>query len=73
VVIERINGYFGYRAVARLKIRQGPVPRRRARPMAAAPDPADGRAVDLAVADITDPQLKAALAGFGRALHGRKP
>jgi hypothetical protein len=73
VVIERINGYFGYRAVARLKIRQGPVPRRRARPMIAALDPAAVRAVDLAVADIADPQLKAALAGFGRALHGRKP
>src|SRR5215475_13317525 len=25
-VVERINGYFGYRAVARLRIHQGPVP-----------------------------------------------
>ena len=73
MVIERINSYFGYRAVARLKIRQGPVPRRRRRLPTPAPDPAAGRAIDLAVADIADPQLKAALAGFGRALHGRKP
>ncbi len=73
MVIERINSYFGYRAVARLKIRQGPVPRRRGRRPSPAPDPAAGRTVDLAVADIADPQLKAALAGFGRALHGRKP
>jgi hypothetical protein len=73
VLIERINGYFGYRAVARLKIRQGPVPRARAKRPAPAPDPAAGRAVDQAVADIADPRLRAALAGFGRALHGRKP
>lgn len=74
VVIERINGYFGYRAVARLKIRQGPIPRLRARPATVAVplDPAAAQAVDSAVADIADPQLKAALAGFGRALRGRK-
>jgi len=29
LLIERVNVYFGYRAVARLTIRQGPLPRRR--------------------------------------------
>ncbi len=72
VVIERINGYFGYRAVARLKIRQGPIPRRRRRRAAPPPDPAAERAVDSAVAPIEDPGLRAALAGLGRALRGRK-
>lgn len=69
VVIERINSYFGYRAVGRLKIRQGPLPRRRPPPPVAATDPAAAQAVDRAVAGIADPALKAALAGFGRALH----
>ncbi len=73
VVIERINGYFGYRAVTRLKIRQGPLPRGRARPAPMAPDPAVAREVDAAVAEVADPRLRAALAGFGRALHRRKP
>ena len=74
VVIERINGYFGYRAVARLRIRQGPIPRPRARgtPAAAPLDPAAAQAVDSAVAEIADPGLRAALAGLGRALRGRK-
>lgn len=74
VVIERINGYFGYRAVAHIRIRQGPIPRPRARgtPAAVPLDPAAARAVDSAVADIADPQLRAALAGLGRALRGRR-
>ncbi|MGE3304185.1 MAG: DUF721 domain-containing protein [Hyphomonadaceae bacterium] len=72
VLIERINGYFGYRAVARLKIRQGPVPRQRRRREVAPPDPAAARAVDDAVAPVEDPALRAALAGFGRALRGSK-
>lgn len=73
VVIERINGYFGYRAVARLKIRQGPIPRSRRQPVTPPPaDPAAAREIDRAVADVSDPALRAALAGFGRALRGRK-
>ena len=73
VVIERINGYFGYRAVARLKIRQGPLPRGRTRPAPLPPDPAVAREVDEAVAGVADPLLRAALAGFGRALRRSKP
>jgi hypothetical protein len=32
VILERINGFFGYRAVGRLAIRQGPLPQRRPKP-----------------------------------------
>ena len=73
MVVERINGYFGYRAVARLRIRQGPIPRSRRRqaPPAHA-DPATLGAIDHAVSLVSDPGLRSALAGFGRALHGRK-
>ncbi|GIK96213.1 MAG: hypothetical protein BroJett029_04220 [Alphaproteobacteria bacterium] len=73
MVVERINGYFGYRAVGRLKIRQGPIPRsRRRQPPPVPVDPAASGEVDHAVSLVSDPGLRSALAGFGRALRGRR-
>ena len=73
VVLERINSYFGYRAVAKLRIQQGPVPRtvraKTARPTAPAEDPA----VDAAVSGVADETLRQRLSQFGRALKARKP
>jgi hypothetical protein len=73
VVLERINSYFGYRAVAKLRIQQGPVPRparpRTARPEATEQDPA----VETAVSGIDDPALRQRLSRFGHALKSRKP
>jgi hypothetical protein len=73
VVLERINSYFGYRAVVRLRIQQGPVPRpvRRKEPV-----PIDSRedpAVDALVGSIGDEDLRRRLGQFGRALKTRKP
>jgi hypothetical protein len=67
-VLERINGYFGYRAVARLKLHQGPLPsgRRAERPPARAIDDAD---IVRAVADVEDEGLRRALHGLGRSLR----
>jgi hypothetical protein len=73
VVLERINSYFGYRAVAKLRIQQGPVPRAtRARARAPATT-AEDPAVEAAVSGITDETLRQRLSQFGRALKGRKP
>lgn len=73
VVLERINSYFGYRAVVRLRIQQGPVPRpsRRQLPRdtAAIEDPA----IDALVKPVADEQLRQRLGNFGRALKARKP
>jgi hypothetical protein len=69
VIIERINGYFGYSAVRRLKILQGPVPRKPEPPPTvdhAAPVVAE--AIDSEVVSVSDDRLRDALAGFGRAL-----
>lgn len=72
-VIERINGYFGYPAVARLKIVQAPLPvRRDPRP----PDPpplngAEAASVARAVAAVADPDLRAALERLGHAVRRR--
>lgn len=73
LVVERINSHFGYRAVARLRIRQGPIPRPPRRSSALRPvDPEAAREIDKAVETIADPALRAALVGFGRALRSRK-
>ncbi len=75
VLIERINAFFGYGAVARLAFIQGP-------PLAAAPPPPVLRklsaeeqgAIDTRVARVADPELRAALARLGTAIAGtRRP
>ena len=68
-VIERINGFFGYKAVARLKLIHAPM----VRPRSAAPRPrplsaAEGAAIDAAARTIPDADLSEALARFGRTL-----
>ena len=74
-VIDRINTYFGYRAVARLSILQGPILRRLSRPRAAARDltPAEEKSVVDAVAATRDPELAQALAALGRAVAAASP
>lgn len=64
-LLERINGHFGYRAVARLAITQGPLPRRS--PPKPPPAPlADAEEVERRVAAVADPEVKEALARLGR-------
>lgn len=65
LIIERINTHFGYRAVAAIKITQGPLPPRaeRAKPRPPGPLPPD-LAHDLARVD--DPELRRVLEALGR-------
>jgi hypothetical protein len=73
VLIERINGFFGYRAVARLALRQGPIaqPPGTQRPPPPAPlTPGEEIRLEAAVASIEDPDLRAALARLGRSVIG---
>jgi hypothetical protein len=67
LVIERVNNFFGRAAVARLVLRQGPLPLAGpAPPPAAPPLPVDqARALDTRLAGIADPELRRALAGLG--------
>ena len=72
VLLERINAFFGYRAVARLALRQGPP----ARAAASRPEPPrplateERQALDQTVAPVADPELRAALARLGTAVIG---
>jgi hypothetical protein len=74
-ILERINGFFGYPAVTRLRLIQAP-PRSRSRPTPRVDRPvsaADELAVSEAVQVIRDPGLRTALADLGRALKSRPP
>ncbi len=77
LLLERINGYFGYHAVARLRLQQGPLPEAGGGPTSAgggaaeargAPSGGDGTVPGLDRAPSLDPALGAALARLGRAL-----
>ncbi|MEQ8355065.1 MAG: DUF721 domain-containing protein [Kiloniellaceae bacterium] len=81
LLLERINGFFGYRAVARLALQQGPLPaphlgarqaarrRREARPPEAAAAVDHGLAAKLST--VSDPELRAALEGLARSLRAK--
>jgi len=71
LVLERVNGYLGHRAVTRLFLKQGPIagaqPRaRRAPPPLTAEQKA---ALEARVATVEDEQLRNALERLGRAVH----
>ena len=74
-IIERINVFFGYPAVARLALTQGPVVPPPARRETAPPAPVTADragAIDEAAADIADPALRTAIAALGRAVAGAR-
>jgi hypothetical protein len=70
VILERINGFFGYRAVGRLAIRQGPLPQRPPPrpPEPRALTPSETATLGHDVAAILDPDLRAAMERLGRAV-----
>lgn len=72
LVVERINSYFGWAAVARLKLRHGPLPRRRSVVPPPPPPPTDDTVMTppaRAVVDkIANDDLRQALAALGRAV-----
>jgi len=72
LVLERIATYFGYRAVTRLAITQGPLPPRlKKKPRRAKTlSPADAKALEASLADTDDPALRKALARLGREVLG---
>ena len=72
VLIERVNRFFGYAAVARVVIRQGSLP---ATPRRAAPLPSVAIPVDLgeSLRTIADPELKAVLESLARGIAATRP
>jgi hypothetical protein len=74
LLIERINAHFGYKAVERLKLHQGPVgpPARAVRPIRRI-GAAEERTLFRQLEGVGDESLRNALAGLGRAVIGSKP
>ena len=67
VILERVNRFFGWRAVGRLSLRQAPLARRAAPPVRPAPD-LQVTARLAATLDIADEELRNALARLGAAI-----
>ncbi|NKB48149.1 MAG: DUF721 domain-containing protein [Alphaproteobacteria bacterium] len=73
-VIERINGYFGYQAIARITLQQGPITVRKPAARKATPPPSDEDAAALSAQldEVADEDLRRALDALGRGILGRK-
>ena len=72
-IIEKVNGYFGYRAVARLHILHAPVSRPQAAPVAPREAaPAEKDAVRRQTAGVGDDGLRDALQRLGEAVAARQ-
>jgi hypothetical protein len=69
---ERVNTYFGYAAVASIRLLQGPVPRRTVRPAPAPARPVDETRLAEAVAAVGDRGLHDALLRLGRGIFSEQ-
>jgi hypothetical protein len=70
-ILDRINSYFGYRAVARLQLTNGPVRRAAAASRsdaAAKPAPND----NVTTVGVSDPKLRSALERLGNSVRRRE-
>lgn len=74
-LLERINDYFGFPAVARFRLVQAPLPaaKRPRAPAARALSADEIAAIETGVAAVADEPLRAALAGLGRAVRSFPP
>jgi hypothetical protein len=74
ILIERINGHFGYRAVARLSLIQGPLPPPPPEPEPIPPlDPDAETKLERTLAGVKDSALRARLESLGRAVLAPRP
>ncbi|WP_152426701.1 DUF721 domain-containing protein [Paramagnetospirillum caucaseum] len=73
LIVERINGYFGWKAVARLRLRQGPLPEAATAKPAPAPAPTAKPPAAGRLAQVEDPELRAVLERLGRRLAESRP
>jgi hypothetical protein len=68
VIIEKVNRFFGWRAVGRVQIRQAPLMRREKKARPVAPDPEAVARIAAGMTDIADEALRDALARLGAAV-----
>jgi hypothetical protein len=68
LILERVNRFFGWRAVKRIALRQAPLTRANKRQAPSPPDPQAVAAVAASLPDVSDESLRAALARLGAAV-----
>ena len=70
-LLERINGYFGFKAVAKMRFIHGPLTDQPAAEASAAPrlEPPQNPAVAQEVTTVEDPKLREALTRLGNAVY----
>src|SRR5579872_4925027 len=68
VILQRVNRFFGWSAVGRLALRQGPLSRK-ARPQPSPPpDPREVEQIAQTLTSVEDEELRAALARLGASI-----
>ena len=65
VIAQRVNQFFGWQAVADVRLRQAPLARPQPRPSPPIPDPAVTARIAAALGEIKDEKLRDALARLG--------
>jgi hypothetical protein len=68
VILERVNRFFGWQAVGRIVLRQAPLSKPKSRPTPPKIDPAETARIAETLTDITDDELRMALARLGAAV-----
>jgi hypothetical protein len=69
VIVQRVNQFFGWQAVAGVRLRQAPLSRRVPARRPPAPDPATVTRIAASLPEIKDEKLRAALARLGAAMQ----
>ena len=72
-ICARINGYFGFQAVTRLKIALGTLPPPKPTPPPKPPPPPLSDEDAVRISAVADPELREVLAQLGRTMAARKP
>src|SRR3978361_98670 len=68
VILQRVNGFFGWNAIGRLALRQAPLVRRDARKASAAPDAETVAKVAETLSAVEDDELRIGLARLGASI-----
>ena len=68
VILQRVNRFFGWSAVGRLALRQGPLSRREGLAASRTPDESEIAEVAETLSSVEDEQLRAALARLGASI-----